>query len=553
MSIYNDIIKLSRYILTWRLFYIVILLTCIKWRHHSETLSEHYRRIVHVNKLLRESDDSYKINVDISDKIGPIRKISYNGCIYYKNYTSTLKISIILTIHNEALSVVLRTLESIRINTNVDNLKEIIIVDDKSTTLDFVSYDTLESNDKFKVLKESILFTKTQLDLLLGGDVSFESFLVHLHNVKFIRNKNRIGLIKSRIVGADAAKGDVLVFMDAHIECLMGWEKPILHVIEFNPTMIVQPTVDEISPITLEYQIMNPYMLTGGISWDLRYVWMEPMKTRYLNRLMQKHKQFNDTLIPTLSIVGCTFAVNRQHFFDIGGFDGYMNIWGGENIEISLKNWLSGNEVMTNACSHVGHIFKDFSYSFNGNKLEIIQKNVNIIAEIYMDEWNKYFYAVTQYKHGEINKKIQNDINYKNYIRNQKIFINLRKIHNFDWLYRNFIPNYPIPQQYMVLFGEVFTLNSKTCLDLSSEQIYFSNCFHHRLQTESYFYLTNDGYFCIYQNQKCLMYDGMNEHFVFTSNEPDETVMFNIYKWKSTVIEYSQNSPIVTIHPIGKF
>jgi len=41
--------------------------------------------------------------------------------------------------------------------------------------------------------------------------------------VKFVRSTERLGLIRARLSGADAASGDVLVFLDAHCEVNIVW------------------------------------------------------------------------------------------------------------------------------------------------------------------------------------------------------------------------------------------------------------------------------------------------------------------------------------------
>lgn len=40
--------------------------------------------------------------------------------------------------------------------------------------------------------------------------------------VKVLRSRERIGLIKARLLGANDAKGEVLTFLDAHCECTVG-------------------------------------------------------------------------------------------------------------------------------------------------------------------------------------------------------------------------------------------------------------------------------------------------------------------------------------------
>jgi polypeptide N-acetylgalactosaminyltransferase len=52
--------------------------------------------------------------------------------------------------------------------------------------------------------------------------------------VRIFRNEKRLGLMRSRLVGADAAIGDTLTFLDAHIEATKGWLPPLLSEIKMN-------------------------------------------------------------------------------------------------------------------------------------------------------------------------------------------------------------------------------------------------------------------------------------------------------------------------------
>lgn len=46
--------------------------------------------------------------------------------------------------------------------------------------------------------------------------------------VKIVENEERQGLIKARMTGAKAATGEVLVFLDSHMEVYNGWIPPLL-------------------------------------------------------------------------------------------------------------------------------------------------------------------------------------------------------------------------------------------------------------------------------------------------------------------------------------
>ena len=115
---------------------------------------------------------------------------------YNYNLLKKYKTSIIIAVYNEGWSTLLRTIYSVLHTTPDILLEEIIIIDDSST------FDYLGAK--------------------------FENEISKLIKVKLIRNNKREGLIRTRIIGSQIAKGNTLTFLDCHIECNDGWLEPLL-------------------------------------------------------------------------------------------------------------------------------------------------------------------------------------------------------------------------------------------------------------------------------------------------------------------------------------
>ena len=89
--------------------------------------------------------------------------------------------------------------------------------------------------------------------------------------VRVLRNKQREGLIRSRLHGAGEAKGEVLIFLDSHIEATEGWIEPLLEPIKQLKSNVITPMIDIIDKQTFEYKYnLNSRVSVGGFDWSLQ-------------------------------------------------------------------------------------------------------------------------------------------------------------------------------------------------------------------------------------------------------------------------------------------
>jgi len=108
----------------------------------------------------------------------------------------------------------------------------------------------------------------------------------------------------------------------------------------------------------MEYVTANP-TVKGGFGANLHFKWdfMSSKELKNRNSLIEP--------IRTPAIAGGLFAVDKSWFKHIGMYDTKMEIWGAENVELSLRVWMCGGAMEIIPCSHVGHIFRSaMPYSF---------------------------------------------------------------------------------------------------------------------------------------------------------------------------------------------
>ncbi|KRZ16332.1 Polypeptide N-acetylgalactosaminyltransferase 3 [Trichinella zimbabwensis] len=362
-----------------------------------------------------------QFNVVASERISLNRTLPdyrSSACRSIKYEKISLKTSVVIVFHNEAWSTLLRTVQSVINRSFVDYLEEIILVDDAS------------AKDELITLVESYLKTIPVAHTL-------------------IRLPQRSGLIVGRVRGAEIAKGDVLTFLDAHVEVTDGWLEPLLFRISEDRTRVVAPVIDVISDDTFQY-VTAAESTWGGFSWTMNFRWYQASARE------QKRRGKNKTTpIRTPTIAGGLFSIDRKYFFDIGAYDEGMRIWGGENLEISFRVWMCGGTLEINPCSHVGHVFrKQTPYTFEGGTSNVIYGNARRTAEVWMDEYKEFYYKMTPSAMfaplGNISDRIA-----------------LRKrlgCKSFKWYLQNIYPESNIPPTYYSI-GYIKNEKNDLCLD----------------------------------------------------------------------------------------
>eukprot|EP00108_Taenia_solium_P007371 TsM_000734700 transcript=TsM_000734700 gene=TsM_000734700 len=324
---------------------------------------------------------------------------------------SGLNTSVIIVFHNEAWSTLLRTIHSVLNRSPPKLLQEVILVDDASDR-DY-----------------------------LGA--SLETYVAALGaQVRLLRLHKRSGLIRARLAGAREARGSTLTFLDAHCEVTAGWLEPLIVHVFNNPHSVVCPAIDVISDTTFEY-LQSTEKTWGVFSWDLLFDWDVVSPREELRR------HHNPAMpIRTPAMAGGLFLIRRDYFYS-------MEVWGGENVEMSLRVWQCGGELLIIPCSRVGHVFRKVSpYSWPGGVTHVLHRNRVRTARVWLDEFIELPFtldpSLRTFEFGNVSERIA--------LRRRL------KCKSFSWYLQNIFPESNI-RPHIARLGQIRNPVHELCFD----------------------------------------------------------------------------------------
>ncbi|XP_077574242.1 N-acetylgalactosaminyltransferase 7 isoform X1 [Stigmatopora nigra] len=390
-------------------------------------LGPEYKETIHAS--IRE----FGFNMVASDMISldrTIRDIRHDECKYWHYDERLLTSSVVIVFHNEGWSTLLRTIHSVIKRTPREYLAEIVMIDDFS--------NKVHLNERLEVYIK-------QWDGL----------------VKLYRNEKREGLIQARSIGAKkATKGQVLIYLDAHCEVGVNWYAPLVAPISKDRTVCTVPLIDAIhgEMFTIEPQGGGDEDGFARGAWDWSMLWKRvPLNDREKQRRKTRTEPYRSP-----AMAGGLFAIERDYFFELGLYDPGLQIWGGENFEISYKIWQCGGQLVFVPCSRVGHIYRLQGWQGNPPPAHVgsspTLKNYVRVVEVWWDEYKDYFYA----SRPETIALAYGDVSGLKHFRQE------HRCKSFKWFMEEIaydVPlHYPLPAK-NVEWGEIRGFETSYCID----------------------------------------------------------------------------------------
>uniref|UniRef100_A0A8C3X7I0 Polypeptide N-acetylgalactosaminyltransferase n=1 Tax=Catagonus wagneri TaxID=51154 RepID=A0A8C3X7I0_9CETA len=342
-------------------------------------------------------------NVYLSDLIPVDRAIEDTrpaGCADQLVHNKLPTTSVIMCFVDEVWSTLLRSVHSVLNRSPPHLIKEILLVDDFSTK------DYLKDN--------------------------LDKYMSQFPKVRILRLKERHGLIRARLAGAQIATGDVLTFLDSHVECNVGWLEPLLERVYLSRKKVACPVIEVINDKDMSYMTVDNFQ-RGIFVWPMNFGWRTIPPD-----VVAKNKIKETDIIRCPVMAGGLFSIDKTYFFELGTYDPGLDVWGGENLELSFKVWMCGGEIEIIPCSRVGHIFRnDNPYSFPKDRMKTVERNLVRVAEVWLDEYKELFYG-----HGD--HLIDQGLDVGNLTQQRELRKKL-KCKSFKWYLENVFPDLKAP------------------------------------------------------------------------------------------------------------
>jgi len=184
--------------------------------------------------------------------------------------------------------------------------------------------------------------------------------------IRIINNDTVVGRAKLWNKAAQSAKGDSFIFINQDVRVSEDWIYPLIDGLSDDEDVILSPVI---------YDLDLDFWSSDGLSADA-YGWRWDLKLR--------PKLYD--LAGSPSVSSACIVIKKKRFNEIGGFDDKMKPGDGEDIEISLKNWLLGGRVKIVKDSEIAVKKSDV-----GNENNTLY-NLSRIAEVWLGKYASFYY-----------------------------------------------------------------------------------------------------------------------------------------------------------------
>lgn len=234
--------------------------------------------------------------------------------------------------------------------------------------------------------------------------------------VTLIYHSQSIGQRAATNEAAKMARGKYVMKLDAHCSMGPGFDRILLADMQDDWTVV--PTMRNLWAFSWvcknghsRYQGPSGVCTDCGEPTTREICWIakhNPQSNCYTfdpEPHFQYFREFNQRpegkgdITPTMSLQGSCFMMTKERYFDLNVCDESWGSWGSQGIEVAVKSWLSGGQVMVNHKTYYAHLFRtqggDFSfpYPISNRKIEFAKQQARDM--VYAGKFDKAIHPIS--------------------------------------------------------------------------------------------------------------------------------------------------------------
>ncbi len=215
---------------------------------------------------------------------------------------------------------------------------------------------------------------------------------------------------------ARLSRSKYVMKVDAHCSLAQGFDTVLLGHIQDNQTIV--PIMRNLHAFNWtcpqghwRYQGPSGPCLECGEPTHMEMAWIakpNPQSKSYTFDPSPHFQYFKDfskrsegqgDLTPTMSLQGSCFMMTKERYLALNICDETWGSWGSQGIEVAVKTWLSGGEVVVDHQTYYAHMFRTqggdfgFPYPLPGRQIEYAK---NKARELFFNNvWDRAIYPLS--------------------------------------------------------------------------------------------------------------------------------------------------------------
>eukprot|EP00434_Breviolum_minutum_P032561 symbB.v1.2.028799.t1/scaffold3087.1/size63987/2 len=174
--------------------------------------------------------------------------------------------------------------------------------------------------------------------------------------------------------------------------------------------------------------------------------------------LLEKDQKKQASVWRSPVMPGGLFAMDREYYWELGGYDPEIRYYGAEHVEMSFRIWMCGGTMEVTPCSNIGHIYREFDRfgvdrQLKTNIGKILDRNDARVADVWMDDYKELFFKYRHMKKDDLGPGIED----RHKLR-EKL-----QCKSFEWFLKEVCRDLYVPDEDTEI-GKFLSVHSSSCI-----------------------------------------------------------------------------------------